>query len=120
MNNLSSRGFDRGWPDFDEPIPNERCDTVSLLHIRKTLSYLVEREGLKMEKFVVGAVDQFAMLRDAARHAGFKVTNITGNGKILCRDLLRPACLRQSAASRTSARTSSRTLRGSRSTLGMS
>ena len=80
------RGFDRGWPDFDEPIPNERCDTVSLPHIRKTLSYLIDRDGLKMEKFVVGAVDQVAMLRDAARHAGFKVTNITGNGKILCRD----------------------------------
>ena len=80
------RGFDRGWPDFDDPIPNERCDTSSYPHVRKTLSYLIERDGLKMEKFVVGAVDQIALLRDAARHTGFKVTNITGNGKILCRD----------------------------------
>ena len=81
-----SRGFDRGWPNFDEPIPNERCDGPSYQHIRKTIDHLVERDGLKMEKFNVGAVNQVAMLRSAADYPGFKVTNITGNGKILCRD----------------------------------
>lgn len=80
------RGFDRGWPDFDEPIPNERCDNQSYPHIRKTLDCIVERDGLKMEKFRVGAVNQVAMLRNAADYPGFSVTNITGNGKILCRD----------------------------------
>ena len=80
------RGFDRGWPDFDEPIPNERCDSACYKYVRELLTLLAERDGLRMEKFSVGAVDQVAMLRDAASHAGFRVTNIAGNGKILCRD----------------------------------
>ena len=79
-------GFDRGWPDFNEPIPNERCDSASYPHIRKTLDYLMERDGLKMERFTVGAVNQVALRNNAAAHPAFKVTNIAGNGKILCRD----------------------------------
>ena len=80
------RGFDRGWPNFEEPIPNERCDGPSYQHTRKTLDHLVERDGLKMEKFSVGAVNQVALLRNAADYPNFSVTNITGNGKMLCRD----------------------------------
>ncbi len=80
------RGFDRGWPDFDDPIPNERCDSACYHHVRKLLAFLMERDGLKMEKFVVGAVNQVSMLREAAPRADFNVTNITGNGKILCRN----------------------------------
>ena len=77
--------FDRGWPDFNDPIPNERFDTVAYQHLRDTFAYLMERDGLKMEKFEVGAVNQVA-LKNAAAFPGFKVTNITGNGKILRRD----------------------------------
>ena len=80
------RGFDRGWPDFNEPIPNERCDGASYQHTRKTLVHLIERDGLEMEKFRVGAVNQIALLRNAADYPSFRVTNITGNGMILCRD----------------------------------
>ena len=79
-------GFDRGWPDFNDPIPDERCDQVSYRHIRKLIAYLAERDGLKMEKFTVGAVNQVALCNKAADYPGFTVTNITGNGKILCRD----------------------------------
>ena len=79
-------GFDRGWPDFNEPIPNERCDSHCYPHIRKVYDYLIARDGLKMEPFRVGAVNQVAMRRNAAGHHGFSVTNIAGNGKILCRD----------------------------------
>ena len=78
--------FDRGWPNFDEPIPNELCDTACYTHMRKVFAYLAERDGLKMERFRVGAVNQVAMRRNAAAFPGFKVTNITGNGKILRRN----------------------------------
>ena len=78
--------FDRGWPDFNDPIPDERCDTVCYRHVRKTIDTLMKRDGLEMAKFDVGAVNQVAMLRDAASYMDFKVVNITGNGKILCRD----------------------------------
>ena len=77
--------FDRGWPDFNDPIPNERFDTVAYQHLRDTFTYLMERDGLKMAKFEVGAVNQVA-LKNAAGYPNFKVTNITGNGKIRRRD----------------------------------
>ena len=79
-------GFDRGWPDFNDPIPNERCDEECLSHIKNVIAYLGERDGLKMERFRVGAVNQVAMRHDAAKHPLFSIKNITGNGKILCRD----------------------------------
>ena len=79
-------GFDRGWPDFNDPIPDELCDRACYPHVRSTLDYLIERDGLKMERFRVGAVNQVAMLRDASAFPGFAVVNITGNGKILCRN----------------------------------
>lgn len=78
--------FDRGWPDFNDPIPDERCDRNCYFHIRKVYDCLMQRDGLKMEKFKVGAVNQVAMRKNAAAYPGFKITNITGNGKILCRD----------------------------------
>ena len=78
-------GFDRGWPDFNDPIPDEFCDRNSYPHVRKTLSYLAERDGMKMERFRVGAADQVALLKDAASFPTFRVVNIAGNGKILRR-----------------------------------
>lgn len=77
--------FDRGWPDFNDPIPNERCDTSSCQHVRKALAYLVERDGLEMRRFEVGAVNQVAQMHGAAA-GDFSIVNIAGNGKILCRD----------------------------------
>ena len=41
---------------------------------------------MKMEKFIVGAKNQVAMRKDAAAYPTFSITNITGNGKILCRN----------------------------------
>ena len=77
--------FDRGWPDFNEPIPNERFTTISYQYLRDVLAYLTERDGMKMERFEVGAVNQVA-LKNAAAFQDFSVTNITGNGKIRRRD----------------------------------
>jgi len=79
-------GFDRGWPDFNDPIPDELCDTKCYQHMRKLYDQLIARDGLKMEKFRVGAVNQIAMRKNADEYTGFRITNITGNGKILCRD----------------------------------
>ena len=78
--------FDRGWPDFNDPIPDERCDSNCYPLMRKVYSYLMERDGIKMEKFRVGAVNQVAMRRNAAAYPSFSITNITGNGKIRCRN----------------------------------
>ena len=78
--------FDRGWPNFNDPIPDGRCDAVCYPHMRKVYDYLMQRDGLKMEAFKVGAVNQVAMRKNAAAYPSFTITNITGNGKILCRN----------------------------------
>ena len=78
--------FDRGWPNFNDPIPDEKCDTVCYSLMRKVYDYLMQRDGLKMAQFKVGAKNQVAMLKNAADYPSFSITNITGNGKILCRD----------------------------------
>ena len=79
------KAFDRGWPDYDEPIPCVRCSQDSLEHVQKTYEWLQHRDGLQIEKFTVGAVNQVAMLKDAASYPDFKITNICANGKILTR-----------------------------------
>lgn len=78
--------FDRGWPDWNEPIPNEFFDKEAYPHVRDALAYLAERDGMEMERFEVGATDQIRQLRDPAAHSGFSIVNITGNGKIRRRD----------------------------------
>ena len=78
--------FDRGWPTFNDPIPDEKCDSDCYVHMRKVYDYLIERDGLKMKQFKVGAVNQVAMLKNPTAYPSFSVTNITGNGKILCRN----------------------------------
>lgn len=80
------RGFDRGWPSFDDPVPNERSDKVAFPHIRRTLAYLAERDGLEMQKFHVGAVNQLSMLKAPDDFPAFRIVNISGNGKILQKD----------------------------------
>ena len=80
------RGFDRGWPDFNDPIPDGNCDTVAYRHVRDTIDFLSERDGLEMEKFRVGGANQVAMLKNASAHPLFKIVNIAANGKILRRD----------------------------------
>ena len=80
-------GFDRGWPNFNDPVPDEQGDDDKCLpHLRRTIAFLQERDGLEMVPFRVGAVNQVAMRRNAADYPMFKITNICGNGKILCRD----------------------------------
>ena len=78
--------FDRGWPDFNDPVPDELCNTDCYVHMRKVYDYLVQRDGLKMQKFNVGATGQVALRKDAAAYPSFSVANIAGNGRILRRD----------------------------------
>ena len=73
--------FDRGWPNFNDPIPDERCDSNCYPLMHKVYAYLMQRDGLKMEPFKVGAKNQVAMRKDAAAYPSFSITNITGNGR---------------------------------------
>ena len=81
------KAVDRGWPNYDEPIPLDPADDESSMgNTRKLFRYLVRRDGLKVEKAVIGSADQLAPLRDPSACAGFRVLNVCANGKILRRD----------------------------------
>ena len=80
------KAYDRGWPDYDDPIPliEKSADCVS--HMKSFFSYMTAHRGLEVEKFQVGAMDQIRMIRQASRYPGFSIRNICGNGRIAYQD----------------------------------
>jgi len=80
------KGFDRCWPNTDDPYPNKDLGCREFSHIVRTYRYLERHRGFRIDKFQVGAKNQVAMVRDPAAFPDFNVLNICGNGKILCRD----------------------------------
>ncbi len=75
--------IDRGWPDYDDPYPGNVTD-ISFEHVKRLYAALRERDGLNIEKFRLGAKDQIVPKHTPVDK--FCVTNITANGKILCRN----------------------------------
>jgi beta-lactamase superfamily II metal-dependent hydrolase len=71
---------DRGWPDYDDPIP---LAGPELDNMRKLYAWLQKKGDVRFEKFRVGELDQIAMKRDGARYAdAFGIRNVCGNGRI--------------------------------------
>lgn len=81
-----AKAIDRAWPAFDDPIPKIDGQDRDLEHIRKVYAMLEKRDGLKVEKFRLGAVDQIVPLKDPAACRGFKVRNICANGRIAAKN----------------------------------
>ena len=81
------KAVDRGWPRYDEPLPLAKdADSGSLGNMLGLYRTLKERDGLLVEKFRLGAEDQFRPLRDESACGGFSVRNICANGKIAAPD----------------------------------
>ena len=74
-----ARSIDRGYPDYDDPIPQDTPDHTGR-HWRDILAYLRKRDGLVCEKLRLGATDQIVPLRGEVK--GFSVFNLCANGKI--------------------------------------
>lgn len=72
---------DRGSPDYSEPrlFANTSIGTTRDF-VRAVWDALVARDGLVLEKFRLGATDQFRPLRGDA--PGFEVRNVCANGRI--------------------------------------
>ena len=81
-----ARAIDRGWPDYNDPIPLVDGVDSELEHMKRLYAWLQKRDNLQIEKFRLGATDQIVPLKDAAACPGFSVKNITANGKILLKD----------------------------------
>ena len=78
---------DRGWPNYDDPIPlDPSADESSMGNTRKLFRYLTRRDGLKVEKFRLGATDQLAPVRAPSACPGFSVRNLCANGRFVLPD----------------------------------
>ena len=78
------KAFDRGYPNYDDPIPVSDGDLTPLGHMKRLYAALKERDGLAVEKIRIGATDQIVPLRGAV--AGFSVFNLCANGKVMMPD----------------------------------
>ncbi len=81
-----ARAIDRGWPNYDDPIPFVDGGDRELEHMKKVYAWLQKRDKMQIEKFRIGAVDQMVPMKDPAACAGFSVKNIAANGSILMKD----------------------------------
>lgn len=78
------RAIDRGYPDYDDPIPTDDGDLTPLGHMKRLYAALKERDGLSVEKFRLGATDQIVPLKGPVK--GFSVFNLCANGRIAMPD----------------------------------
>lgn len=80
------KAIDRGWPDYNDPVPYVDSEWKPLEHMKRVYKYLAERDGLIIEKFRLGVEDQIVPVRDADSVRGFTVRNIAANGRLAMPD----------------------------------
>lgn len=74
------KGFDRGFPDYCLPFPVKDPDTENY---RRFVRWKMKTDGLEMEPFEVGRLDQIALRRDPEPYRGsFHIRNLCGNGLV--------------------------------------
>ncbi|MBP5639424.1 MAG: hypothetical protein J6X55_08090 [Victivallales bacterium] len=77
--------IDRAWPEYNDPRDDVQKN-LEVDHMKRLYKALQERDGLHVEKFRLGTTDQIVQRYRPSDYADFKVTNITCNGRILCKD----------------------------------
>lgn len=80
------RAIDRCWPDYNDPMPLPENPSEAYPHMRYVYEYLQKHEGLKLEQFRLGEVNQVRMLNDPDRYPSFFIRNICANGRICGED----------------------------------
>jgi hypothetical protein len=69
---------DRAWPDYSYPSPANadfQQNYQAFLHAK-------QKSGAKVERFRVGARDQFHLLHDVRSYPSFEVRNLAANGEV--------------------------------------
>ncbi len=69
---------DRAWPDYTYPLPANadfQQNYRNFLHAK-------QKAGAKVERFRVGAGDQFKLLHNATSYPTFEVRNLAANGEV--------------------------------------
>lgn len=70
------KALDRSWPDFNDPVPIKTRETE---HMKAVYAFLRKRDGLVVEKFIPGRIDQIVPLREKV--PGFFCRNLCANGR---------------------------------------
>lgn len=79
-NNKVGKLVDRGYPKYDYPsytVENKHLDNYI-----KCTRWHAATAGMKIERFVPGADNQFTLKYDAASYPAFKIQNIAANGVV--------------------------------------
>lgn len=79
-NNKVGKLVDRGYPKYDYPsytVENKHLDNYI-----KCTRWHAATAGMKIERFVPGADNQFTLKYDAASYPDFKIQNIAANGVV--------------------------------------
>jgi len=71
--------LDRGWPDYDYPKPLQAAATKNY---RAFVKWQTEHNGLKVERFEPGRVDQVVLRRDSRKYPTFRFRNVGATGEI--------------------------------------
>lgn len=71
--------IDRGWPDYQKPIPPECATTDNYINF---LKWQVSHNNLKVEQFAVGVDSQLVLNRHPAKYPTFNIRNIAANGYV--------------------------------------
>lgn len=71
--------LDRGWPDYNFPIPLEDATTKNY---RAFVKWRAEHSGMKVERFAPGRNDQVALRRDPKKYPNFEFRNVGANGEV--------------------------------------
>lgn len=75
-----SHVFDRGWPDYNYPLPITDPDVINF---RKYVKYQKEHFGMQQEAFKVGALNQIKLLREPNAYKDeFSIRNLSASGEI--------------------------------------
>ena len=72
------KGFDRGFPDYNFPFPVKDPDVENY---RRFTRWKMKTDGLEMEPFEVGRLDQITLLHEPEPYRGaFHIRNLCGSG----------------------------------------
>ncbi len=73
------RMLDRGWPDYQYPVPLE--DTM-VQNYRIFVRWQSQQRGMRVERFLPGRKDQILLLRSPGSYPDFEIRNVVANGEV--------------------------------------
>ena len=80
------RVVDRAWPTFDDPVDALAMSRDGTPRNVRAVYAMLQARGTEVERFRLGACDQFRQLDAAEARQGFSVFNLCANGRYVRKD----------------------------------